>query len=215
MRDTLVFFYNITGNHGLAIILLTIVIKLILLPLTLSQSKSLLAMKKVQPLQKELQEKYKDNPQIYNEKLLELYKKHNVNPFGGCLPLVLQLPFIYALFGILRTFPEGTSEVFQQAFSPGFLIWDLSLAANTASNWTYYILPVISAGTTYFQSLQTTSNDPSQKSMTLMMPLVIGFLSTTFSSGLVLYWIVSNLFSIAQTYFLNRRAVGKGGGEAA
>jgi YidC/Oxa1 family membrane protein insertase len=214
MRDSLVFFYNLTGNHGMAIILLTVVIKLILLPLTISQSKSMLAMKKMQPLQKELQEKYKDNPQILNEKLMELYKKHKVNPFGGCLPLIIQLPFIYALFGVLRTFPAGTSEAFQQAFSPMFLMWDLSLAANMAKAFSYYILPLLSAVTTYIQTMQTSSNDPSQKSMQIFMPLFIGYLSTTFASGLVLYWIVGNLFTIAQTYWLNRRAVGKGGSEA-
>ena len=98
----LVAIYGMTGSFGLSIILLTILIKIVLLPFTLKQDKSMKEMKKLQPKIDELKDKYKNDPQLLNQKTMELYKEHKVNPAGGCLPLIIQLPILWALFGVLR-----------------------------------------------------------------------------------------------------------------
>ncbi|NLY52335.1 MAG: membrane protein insertase YidC [Firmicutes bacterium] len=192
------FFYNVSGSYGLAIILLTIAIRLILAPLTLSQSKSMEAMKALQPEMNELQQKYKDNPEEYQRRVMELYKEHNINPLSGCLPMLIQLPFLWALFSVLRNFDFGT----------GFL-WLTSLSEPDP----LYILPVLSALTTYTQMMMT-SADASQKGMMAIMPIFIGYISINFPAGLVLYWVVSNLFSMGQQYLIARRMSPQEGGKA-
>ena len=192
------FFYNVSGSYGLAIILLTIAIRLILAPLTLSQSKSMEAMKTLQPKMNALQQKYKDDPEEYQRRVMELYKEHNINPLSGCLPMLIQLPFLWALFAVLRNYDFGT----------GFL-WLTSLSEPDP----LYILPVLSALTTYIQMMMT-SADASQKSMMLIMPIFIGYISISFPAGLVLYWVVSNLFSMGQQYLIARRMSPQEGGKA-
>ncbi|NLA58154.1 MAG: membrane protein insertase YidC [Firmicutes bacterium] len=198
LRWLLQFFYDVSGSYGLAIILLTIAIRLILAPLTLSQSKSMEAMKALQPEMNALQQKYKDNPEEYQRRVMELYKEHNVNPLSGCLPMLIQLPFLWALFSVLRNFDFGT----------GFL-WLTSLSEPDP----LYILPVLSALTTYTQMIMT-SADASQKSMMFIMPIFIGYISISFPAGLVLYWVVSNLFSMGQQYLIARRMSPQEGGKA-
>lgn len=195
--NALKFLTELTGNYGVAIILLTIAIRLILYPLTLKQIQSAATMRKLQPKLKALQERYKENPQEYQKRMMELWKENGVNPFSGCLPLLLQLPILYALFAVLRDF-----SIFE-GISPMFLFWDLSEKDPT------YVLPVLSGITTYFQT-QMTMTDPSQKTMMMIMPVFITFISTTFPAGLVLYWFVSNLFAIGQQYLITR-SVAKGG----
>lgn len=198
MGNVLFYLTELTGNYGVAIILITLAIRLIMYPLTLKQIKSAATMRTLQPKLKALQERYKEKPQEYQKKMMELWQEHGVNPFSGCLPLLLQLPILYALFAVLRDFQfEG--------ISPVFLFWDLSI--KDAS----YVLPVLSGITTYFQTMLTMT-DPSQKTMMMIMPVFITFISTTFPAGLVLYWIVSNLFAIGQQYIITRSgAVAKGG----
>lgn len=209
MKQTLVLLYNFTGSHGLSIIILTLLIRLILLPLMMSQTRSMVAMKELQPKMKALQEKYKDKPQEYQQKMMQLYKEHNFNPLAGCLPLLIQLPFLWALFAVLRDFPKGIPlEAFTHPFTSQFLLWDLSVKDP------YYILPIISGATTYFQMSQT-ATDPSQKSMLIFMPLFITWISVSFPAGLVLYWVVGNLFSIGQQYWVTRKTgLRQGGSEA-
>jgi YidC/Oxa1 family membrane protein insertase len=194
----LTFFYNVSGSYGLAIILLTVTIRLVLAPLTLSQSKSMEAMKTLQPKMNALQQKYKDDPEEYQRRVMELYKEHNINPLSGCLPMLIQLPFLWALFAVLRNYDFGT----------GFL-WLTSLSEPDP----LYILPVLSALTTYIQMMMT-SADASQKSMMLIMPIFIGYISISFPAGLVLYWVVSNLFSMGQQYLIARRMSPQEGGKA-
>lgn len=194
----LTFFYNVSGSYGLAIILLTVTIRLVLAPLTLSQSKSMEAMKALQPKMNALQQKYKDDPEEYQRRVMELYKEHNINPLSGCLPMLIQLPFLWALFAVLRNYDFGT----------GFL-WLTSLSEPDP----LYILPVLSALTTYIQMMMT-SADASQKSMMLIMPIFIGYISISFPAGLVLYWVVSNLFSMGQQYLIARRMSPQEGGKA-
>ncbi|NLJ86543.1 MAG: membrane protein insertase YidC [Firmicutes bacterium] len=192
------FFYDLSGSYGLAIILLTLAIRIILAPLTFSQSKSMEAMKALQPEMQELQERYKDKPEEYQRKVMELYQKHKVNPLGGCLPMLVQLPFLWALFAVLREFDFGT----------GFL-WLTSLSAPDP----LYILPVLSAVTTYLQMVMT-SADASQKTMMFIMPAFIGYISINFPAGLVIYWVVSNIFSMAQQYIIAQRMSPQKGGNA-
>jgi YidC/Oxa1 family membrane protein insertase len=198
LRWLLTFFYDVSGSYGIAIILLTVAIRLVLAPLTFSQSKSMEAMKALQPEMNALQQKYKDNPEEYQRRVMELYKEHKVNPLSGCLPMLIQLPFLWALFSVLRNFDFGT----------GFL-WLTSLSEPDP----YYILPVASALTTYTQMIMT-SADASQKSMMLIMPIFIGYISISFPAGLVLYWVVSNLFSMGQQYLIARRMNPQEGGKA-
>lgn len=191
------FFYDITGSYGIAIILLTVAIRLVLLPLTLSQTKSMAAMKELQPKMKELQEKYKNKPQEYQKRVMELYREHKVNPLGGCLPVLIQLPFLWALFALLRQFEFGA----------GFL-WLSSLSDPDP----YYILPILSAVTTYVQMVMSTP-DASQKTMMLVMPAFIGYISINFPAGLVIYWVVSNVFSMAQQFLMTQTVSPQEGGK--
>lgn len=191
-----------TGSAGIAIILLTILIRLALYPLTLKQTRSMLAMRELQPQLKEIQEKYKDNPQEYQKRTLQLYQEKGVNPFSGCLPLFIQLPFLWSLFAVLRDFD------FESVVGSGqFLIWDM------AAPDPWLILPILSGVTTYFMSAMTMV-DQSQKTLNYIMPIFIAVISRGFASGLVLYWVVSNIFSIGQQYWLTKRGlspVPKGG----
>jgi len=202
IQAILVWLANITGNAGLAIILLTILVRLVLFPLTKKQTQSMLAMKELQPKLLEIQKKYKDKPEEYNRRVLELYREKGVNPFGGCLPLLIQFPVLIALFQVLRTYTfEGVD--------PQFLIWTLTEVDR------YYILPILSGVTTYFVSAMTASGDPSQKMMLYIMPVFLAWISSSFPSGLVLYWIVSNLFSMGQQYVLMRSMPAAEGGAKA
>lgn len=198
----MVWLANTTGSAGLAIILLTILIRLILFPLTRKQTQSMLAMRELQPKIAEIQKKYKDKPEEMNRKVLELYREKGVNPFGGCLPLLIQLPFLYALFMVLRTYTfEGVDS--------HFIIWTLTEPDR------YYILPILSGVTTYFMSAQTAGGDSSQKMMLYIMPAFLTWISLSFPSGLVLYWVVSNLFSIGQQYVLTKTMPAAEGGAKA
>lgn len=190
-----------TGSAGLAIILITLGIRLALYPLTLKQTRSMAAMKELQPKLEALKKKYGNNPQEYQKRMMELYQQEGVNPFGSCLPLLVQFPFLIALYQVLMRADFGGAD-------PNFLIWDLT---KPDSLW---ILPILSALTTYFQTSMTVS-DPSQKAMLYIMPVFIGWISLRFPAGLVLYWTVSNLFSIGQQYVLMKeRQKAQGGADA-
>ena len=183
------YFVGLTGNHGIAIILLTIAIRLVLYPLFASQTRSMAVMKELQPEMMALQEKYKNNPQEYQRRAMELYKKYNMNPFGGCLPMLVQLPVLWALFRVLRSFPFGDEP----------FLW---VSGGLGQPDPYYILPVLSAVTTYAQMMHS-NPDPSQKTMMMVMPAMIGWVSIKFPAGLVLYWVTSNLFSMLQQYIIS------------
>ena len=179
-------------SYGLAIIILTIIIKMILYPLTVKQLKSMKAMQELQPKMKRIQEQYKTNPQQMQQEMQKLYREGGVNPLAGCLPLLVQMPFLMAIFYALRDAAyEG---------DPSFL-WLTSLSETDP----YYILPILSALSTYVVSRQ--SMDPSNaqtKIMGYIMPLVIGYMSMQFASGLVLYWVTMNVVQIAQQWWMFR-----------
>ena len=191
------FFHGITAsvgfdNYGLAIIMLTILIKLCLYPLTVKQVKSMKGMQDLQPKMKKLQEQYKNNPQLMQQKIGELYKEAGVNPLAGCLPLIIQMPILMGMFYALQNFSyTGT---------PGFM-WLPTLSEPDP----LYILPVLSALTTFLQQKQTTTEMNQQmKVMMVVMPLFIGWISLTFPSGLVLYWVTMNVVQIAQQWWMYR-----------
>lgn len=200
MEMALTFCYNLTDsigfpNYGIAIILLTVVIKLLLYPLTVKQVKSMKAMQELSPKLKTLQEKYKDNKAKQQEEAARLYKEAGVNPLAGCLPMFIQMPFLASMFYALRNFSYVSH--------PSFL-WIKTLAGKDP----FYILPVLAAVTTYISSRQTMTDSSQQNQLMVMfMPLVIGYMAINFPAGLGLYWVVSNLFQIAQQRFLYRKQV--------
>lgn len=192
----LIFVY--TNNYGIAIILLTVLIKLILLPFNFMQLNSLKKMQEIAPIQKKLQEKYKNNPDKLNTELMKLYQENNINPMGGCLPLLIQFPFIIALFRVFQAYDFGGAS----------FLWikDLSMPDTT------YILPILAAVTTYLQTKISTpaGADNPNASMNIIMPLMIGWFSLKFAAGLALYWVVSNVVQIIQQLLFTRpRALAK------
>ena len=197
--------YNVTdlagfGSYGVAIILLTTLIKMLLYPLTVKQVKSMKAMQELSPKMKKIQEKYKDNPQVMQQKVGALYKEAGVNPLAGCLPLLIQMPIMIGIFYGIRDYNYAAHPEIVTSF-----LWlaDISKADPT------YVLPVLSALTTFIQTKQTmpTNGGGAQnKMMMYFMPLFIGYISLTFPAGLVLYWVVMNIMQIAQQSIMNRAA---------
>ncbi|MDI6871662.1 MAG: YidC/Oxa1 family membrane protein insertase [Bacillota bacterium] len=188
--ELLQFLHSFTGNYGLAIIILTTLVQVALYPLTASQMKVAADLKRINPKLKEIQEKYREKPEELQRRLMELYREHKVNPFGGCLPLLLQLPIIWALFSTLNHFPyRGT---------PAFL-WVPTLAKPDP-----WILPVLSGATTYLQ-MAMGPVDPSQRAMLVFMPLFMVWVTRSFPAGLALYWVVGNVVRIIQQWFMNRQ----------
>ena len=183
------------GSYGLAIILLTIIIKIIVYPLTKKQLKSMKAMQKIQPELQKLQTKYKDNPRVMQQKLMELYGKEGVNPMSGCLPMLIQMPILMGMYYTLYNFDYGSVE-------PSFL-WLPSLSETDP----LYILPVLSAVTTFLQQKLSMSSESTQqmKMMMVIMPLFIGFISLNFPAGLVLYWVTMNIVQIIQQVWIYKK----------
>lgn len=221
--EVLIFFYNLTNDYGLAIILLTVAVRLITLPLSMKQMASTRAMQKIAPEQKRLQEKYKDDKEKLNAEMMKLYKENNVNPFGGCLPLLIQFPVLIAVFGVLRN-PEIMENAID-GFSSLFFGWiDLNasfseLVAEGAALSDYVsfaVIPLLAGLTTYLQTKQTTAGQGQAAggmgTMTLLMPFMIVFFSYSLPQGLPLYWLAGNIFSIIQHYILARpKPVEEGG----
>ena len=191
--------YDITdatgfGSYGAAIILLTIVVKMILYPLTVKQVKSMKAMQELSPKMKKLQEKYKDNPQLMQQKIGALYKDAGVNPLAGCLPLIIQMPILMGMYYALYNFQYPTEEAAK-------FLWLPSMSAPDP----LYILPILSALTTFLQQKMTTTEMNQQmKIMMVVMPIFIGWISLNFPSGLVLYWVTMNVVQIVQQWWMYR-----------
>jgi YidC/Oxa1 family membrane protein insertase len=190
-------------NYGIAIILLTVLIKTIIYPLTYKQMASMRKTVSLQPKIKAIQEKYKNDKEKANTAVMELYKEHNVNPMGGCLPIVIQLPIFWALYSTLRNFKYDPSNVSAHMFL-GFDLTHIYGFTLTP----HLILPIFAAATTYFQTKVTNPNastDPTQKTMLYMMPLFFAYISATVPSGLALYWVTMNCVSILQQLYINSR----------
>ncbi len=187
-------------SYGLAIIFMTIMIKLVMFPLTQKQMKSMRAMQEIQPKAKWIQEKYKGDQQMLQQKTMELYKEHGVNPMGGCLPLLIQMPIFLAFYQSLYKFQ------YLDAAHKGFLwISDIALLVKYDPDWKKIILPLLAALTTYYQQrISTTQNtDPTQKAMLYFMPLMMAYITYTVPAGLGLYWVTFNTLGILQQLYVN------------
>jgi YidC/Oxa1 family membrane protein insertase len=199
LRVVLEALYNLTdlsgfGSYGAAIILLTIIVKMILYPLTVKQVKSTKAMQELQPKMKEIQAHYKNNPQLMQQKISGLYKDAGVNPLAGCLPLLIQMPILMGMYYSLFNFEYPSAAAAQ-------FLWIPSLSAPDP----YYILPVLSAASTFFvQKMTTTEMNAQMKIMMTAMPIFIGWISLNFAAGLVLYWVAMNAVQMVQQWWMYR-----------
>jgi YidC/Oxa1 family membrane protein insertase len=204
------FIYDFIPNYGVAIIILTILSKILLWPLGNKSYKSMAAMKKIQPLMAEIKEKYKDDKKKMNEEMMGLYKTYKVNPLGGCLPMVVQIPVFFALYRMLY-------EAIELRHAPFFgWITDLS-APDRLFRFDFHVpfmqppygIPVLTIimGVTMFiqQKMSPPAGDPTQAKMMMMMPIVFTVIFINFSSGLVLYWLVNNVISVAQQYYITKK----------
>lgn len=183
-------------SYGLAIIILTVLIKILVYPLTKKQLQSMKAMQKIQPQMKKLQDKYKDNPKILQEKMIELYQKEGANPMSGCLPMLIQMPILMGMYYTLYAFDYGGA-------APSFL-WLPSLSETDPT----YALPFLSAATTFLQQKMMSNVGEANQQMRVMMiimPLFIGWISLQFPAGLVLYWVTMNIVQIIQQWWTNRQ----------
>jgi len=195
MLDTFASWFG--GQYGLSILVLTIIVRTLILPLTLKQYKSSKAMQALQPEMKKIREKFKDNPQKQQEETMKLFQQNQVNPLAGCLPLLIQMPIFIALYNAIYGNPEIRTHTF---------LW-LELGAKDP----YYILPLLAAITTYVQTkmMPQTPNNPMQAIM-FIFPVLIFVMAMNFPAALPLYWVYSNLYTIIQNYFLYVRSSDKG-----
>ena len=188
------FFYRYTHNYGIAIIILTILIKILFYPLTRKQMESMGQMQKLQPKMKAIREKFKDDKERLNREVMDLYRTHKINPLGGCWPMLLQIPVFFALYKALLNSIELRHAPFM------FWIQDLS------EKDPCYITPIIMGATMFLQQKMTpAAGDPNQQKMMMFMPLIFTFMFLNFPSGLVLYWLVNNVLTIGQQFVSQRR----------
>jgi YidC/Oxa1 family membrane protein insertase len=213
------FFYSIVPNAGIAIIMLTIVVRLILFPLTAKQAKSMIAMQRAQPEMKKLQQKYKNDKQKLNEELMKFYKENQINPLGGCLPLLAQMPVFIALYQTLieiQHFIPTDSSMYADICSPDntckvvnldFFGMNLTQSAGSAPSGflnalPYFVLVALVVVTAFLQQRQTMRNqtqvNPQMQIIGKVMPVIFGFISINIPAGVVLYFFTSNLWQIGQ-----------------
>lgn len=190
-------FLSVGGNTGIGIILFTLVIRVILLPLMHFQTKSMRKTQELQPQMKSLQEKYAskdpETQRLFKEEQQRLYSEHGVNPYAGCLPLLVQMPIMMALYQSISRVPE---------LKEGSFLW-----LNLASPDPYLILPILAAvftfASSYLTSMSQIESNASLKIMNYVMPVMIFMMGLSLASGLSLYWVISNAFSVGQTLLLN------------
>jgi YidC/Oxa1 family membrane protein insertase len=186
--------HNFVGNWGWAIVIFTILVKLVLFPLSYKGMMSMQKLKDLAPKMKEIKERYGKDPAKMNQQMMELYRKHGANPMGGCLPMLLQIPVFFALYRVLLNADElqGAS----------WILWIGDLSRQDP----WFVLPVL-MGVTMFVQQQITPNqmtDPMQQKIFKWFPVLMTFFFLTFPSGLVLYWLTNNVLSIAQQYYINK-----------
>jgi YidC/Oxa1 family membrane protein insertase len=184
---------NLWNNYGLALLVVTILVRLLVLPLMVKQIRVSKMMQEMQPEIQKIRNKYKGDTRKIQEETMKLYQEMGVNPMAGCLPMLIQLPILYALFGAI----EGNKGLYESTFLGIF---------NLGQPDHYYIMPLLAALTTYLSSrVMMTGNDPQQKMMLFIMPVFIFLIGMHFPAGLALYWIYSNIFTAVQTYFIRVR----------
>jgi YidC/Oxa1 family membrane protein insertase len=186
--------HNVTKNFGIDIIIISILIKIIFLPLTQISMKSMKEMQKVQPEMSRLKETHKNDKAKLQQEMMLLYKRRKINPMSGCLPMLIQIPVFIALYNALQNSIE-------MRHAP-FFLWIQDLAAKDP----IYVTPIIMGATMVLQQKMTpTAADPAQAKMFLLMPIMFTFLFLNFPSGLVLYWLINNVLSIAHQYYMNKK----------
>ena len=203
--------YSVIPNYGIAIIALTLLIKIILWPLGSKSYKSMSEMKRIQPLMKEIREKYKNDKKKMNEEVMGLYRTYKINPLGGCLPMLVQLPVFFALYRMLY-------QAIELRHAPFFLWIDDLSAPDRLGRFAVdhiplmeppYGIPVLTiimgASMLLQQKMSPPMGDPTQAKMMMLMPIIFTFIFINFSSGLVLYWLVNNILSIAQQYYIQKK----------
>jgi YidC/Oxa1 family membrane protein insertase len=200
------FFYKYIGNYGVAIILVTILIKILFWPIAQKGLKSMKNMQKIQPKMAKLKEKYKNDSTRLNQEMMGLYKTYKVNPLGGCLPMLLQIPVFFALYKVLL-------QSIELRHAP-FMLWITDLSAPDrlwiGIDIPYLgglpILTLLMGGSMFLQQKMTpTPADPTQAKIMMFLPVIFTFMFLNFASGLVLYWLVNNLLTIGQQYMINRQ----------
>ena len=190
-------FHGFIGNWGFAIIMLTLLVRLCVLPFNLMSAKSMKAMQKVQPVIANLREKYKDDPMRLNQEMMAVMKQHGANPMGGCLPMVIQIPVFFALYRVI-----GNSV---ELYNSPFIGWIHDLSAHDP----FYVLPVLMAVFMFIQQKLTPSTmDPTQAKIMMFLPLAFSVFMLQLPAGLTLYMVVSTLFGIIQQYFIMRDVKG-------
>ena len=201
------FFYGYVGNYGVSIILVTILIKLLFWPIAQKGLKSMKNMQKIQPKMAKLKEKYKDDKTRLNEEMMILYKTYKVNPVGGCLPMVMQIPVFFALYKVLL-------QAIELRHAP-FMLWITDLSAPDrlfiGIDLPYLgglpVLTLLMGASMFLQQRMTPAPaDPTQAKIMMFLPVIFTFMFLNFASGLVLYWFVNNLLSVAQQYLINKKA---------
>ena len=194
MFKILLAIYHWVGNWGWAIVILTIFIRIILFPLTLKGMLSMQKLKDLAPKIKELQQKYKGDPQKLNAHMMQLYKKHGANPMGGCLPMLLQIPVFFAMYRVLLNAIELKGAP--------WILWITDLSQKDP----YYVLPILMGLTMFIHQklTPTTITDPMQKKLFTYLPIIFTFFFLTFPAGLTLYWFVNNILSIIQQLIVNK-----------
>jgi YidC/Oxa1 family membrane protein insertase len=214
--------FDFVGNYGYSIIIFTIITKILLLPINIKQTESTKRMNEINPKMKEIQEKYKNDKEKMNQKLMELYKEHNYNPASGCLPALIQMPILFALFYVIQQpvkYVFLDANVYAGIAKNFWWLTDLGKSEMSATlvhvaGFGVPLLAILSAATTYYQmkmiNPKSTKSDKekpdqsqqTQKMMTNMMPIMFGWITLSVPSGLALYWIIGNLFTIVQQYFM-------------
>jgi len=188
------FLYQFVGNYGIAIVILTILIKLIFWPLGTISYKSMKEMQKLQPKLMELKEKYKNDQAKIGQETMALYRAHKVNPLSGCLPMLIQIPVFIGLYNTLL-------YAIELRHSP-FFWWIQDLSAKDP----YYITPIVMGATQFIQQKMTpATGDPMMAKMMLIMPIVFTFIFLNFPAGLVIYWLINNVLSIGQQIYINKK----------
>ena len=194
--------YNVVDNYGFSIIILTLLIRLLMLPLYGKQIKYSARMAELQPKLQEIQTRYAHDKETMNQKTMELYQKEGVSPTSGCLPLLIQMPIIFGLYALLRDPLSfiNTAKMIVAVHESFFWIPDLS----QSDAW---ILPILAGITTFFTQAQTSSNDTTgmMSGMKYFFPVMIFALAKSFPAGLALYWAIGNVFQMGQTFFLNKK----------
>lgn len=217
MMNLLDYLKAMTGNYGWAIIVFSVMVKLALYIPTRSQYKSMKEMQKIQPLMKKLQDKYKNDPQKLQMEQMALFKKHNVNPLGGCLPILIQMPILIGIFATIRKMAElgkFTNQAFLWIGGPLSDIYPQLFGQNLAQK---DLLLLLVYGLSMFLSQKMSVSDPSneatQKMMSMMMPVMFTFILWNFPSSLILYWLMFNVLSIIQQYYILKEPAAVTAGE--